>query len=451
MGVITTTIYKMFPGIEEAEKEIEKTIYAGKKAIDNCRKVIILGKNVGEYIDSGKPLGYVDKSMDVFTKGMNKAFTGAFKEMINDFTKKYGPYGLGGSFASKASQPIITTQPGSGEAARRFFVNPKGEVTIEETAAPSQPYKPGNGKEQGSQPYAGHKPLGHDYMKGLEKEAEVSKPVVKPAEQPAKPIVEQPAIGPAAIPQPVVKPAAKPVVKPVEKQLTLDSIVEDFKRKLKALSPDIDVGVDVYAPGGLLRSYASKYHQEKAEEVADVVADAVSSLPRAEAEVEAKASGLESKVSALKDKYAVNYTDVKSSKDVLDLYNKGYKAKEIIRESSKNGYRVKSYKDVISNVASAIAAGASYVREKYNNLIATALGATEQLINDYLSGKSYAEIKENLKKSTNGMNVSDSSILRVMHNYEAKSGAKVVGKRNGKAKAKNSSAKPGSKAAKAKK
>lgn len=127
---------------------------------------------------------------------------------------------------------------------------------------------------------------------------------------------------------------------------------------------------------------------------------------------------------------------------VTELYNKGYNTREITREASKNGYiKVNNYKDVIDRVVVGIKQGMTYERPYYNNQIATKLGARDQLIQDYLSGKSYKEIKENLKKNTNGMSISDSSILRIMHDYEKKNREKVVGRRKKQNKKKNNKVK----------
>jgi len=117
---------------------------------------------------------------------------------------------------------------------------------------------------------------------------------------------------------------------------------------------------------------------------------------------------------------------------IAELYNQGYNTKSIVKEAATRGYAgVKNYKDIAERVAIGINTGASYARKNYNSLVAEKLGAKEQVIQDYLSGKSYKEIKESLKKTTNGMSISDSTILRIMHDYEDKTGSKVVGKRNG--------------------
>ena len=70
-----------------------------------------------------------------------------------------------------------------------------------------------------------------------------------------------------------------------------------------------------------------------------------------------------------------------------------------------------------------------YAQNNYNNEVATQLGARDKVIDDYVSGKSYKDIKQNFKNNANGMNISDSTIRRVMHKYEAKTGQKYVGNR----------------------
>ncbi|MBN2458871.1 hypothetical protein JXB28_01175 [Candidatus Woesearchaeota archaeon] len=421
MGMIENAIYRMIPKvmpkINEFEKKVEEAVASGKEIVDDINKGVSYTKNIfrniGDYIDSGRPLGYVDKAANSIARGWKQILYGGFREMKDDFNRKYGfsPASSTGRSSGYAvpGQPVVQPAGYKPSQAPRPVVKP----VVQPIAKPT--YKP---------------------MTGPAAQPAVN-PVVKPATQlPAQPAykpIEEPAAMPK--PNPIVMPQPKPAPKPAEKQLTLDSIVDEFKRKLKQLSPDIDADIDVYAPGGLLQSYASKYEHKKAEvtEVARVVPGAVKRDGKDEALIEAKAkpSSLESKLSSLKDKYAASYDDIGASKEVLDLYNQGYKAKDIIRESKKNGYQVRSFKDIATNMAAAISAGAAYVRSKYNGLVATALGATEQVINDYLSGKSYAQIKENLKQRAGGMKISDSTILRVMHNYENNTGTKVVGNRKG--------------------
>jgi len=189
-----------------------------------------------------------------------------------------------------------------------------------------------------------------------------------------------------------------------EAKTTLDSLVNDFKQKLKQFNPGYDVNVDVYDKENIVKSYAAEHK--------------ISIKP---AEVKTKYSDL--KLSDL-------------SSRVTELYNKGYRTKEIIKEAVKQGYNaIRNYNDVTDLVVAGIKSGISYVKNKYNNAIATKLGAREQIISDYLSGKSYKEIKENLKKNTNGMGISDSTICKIMHQYEREAGKKVVGVRKGNGKA----------------
>ena len=142
---------------------------------------------------------------------------------------------------------------------------------------------------------------------------------------------------------------------------------------------------------------------------------------------------LDSLLEKIDEKYEKYIND---SVRITELYNNGYNTRQIIREAARKGYKgINNYKDVTDRVVVGIIQGASYTRN-YNNMIATKLGARAQLIMDYLAGKSYKEIKENLKRNTNGMSISNSTILRIMHDYEKRTGRKVVGKRKGKGKRK---------------
>jgi len=216
------------------------------------------------------------------------------------------------------------------------------------------------------------------------------------------------------------KQEAKPITNPIaivaeKKKSTLDELVNDFKHKIKRFNPAYDVSIDVYDNGSVIKSYAVSHKNQAEEKPAEKAVEYV----------------LENKVVADDnpgDKY------VRESLRIAELYNQGYKTRWIVKEAAKNGYvSVKNHQDITEMVAAAISSGAAYTRGNYNNAVATKLGAREQIINDYVAGKSYKEIKENLKKNTNGMNISDSSILRIMHGYEQKQGKKVVGQRISKA------------------
>jgi len=180
-----------------------------------------------------------------------------------------------------------------------------------------------------------------------------------------------------------------------KKKSTLDGLVNDFKHKIKRFNPAYDVSIDVYDKGSVIKIYAANDKRQEKPETKEYIDDPVK---------------------------------------IAKLYNQGYNTRMIIKEAGKNGWSgIKGYDDIAGKVAEAISSGAAYTRGNYNNAIATKLGAREQIINDYVAGKSYKEIKESLKKNTNGMNISDSSILRIMHGYEQKQGKKVVGQRMSKA------------------
>lgn len=111
---------------------------------------------------------------------------------------------------------------------------------------------------------------------------------------------------------------------------------------------------------------------------------------------------------------------------VANYYNIGWNTRDI-NKLVNNSY---SYNEITSKISEYVNDGGIYERLSYNHIIAEKTYAKENIVNDYLSGKSYQEIKTNLKKNTNGMNISNSTILRIMHSYENKTGKKVVGKRN---------------------
>ncbi len=116
--------------------------------------------------------------------------------------------------------------------------------------------------------------------------------------------------------------------------------------------------------------------------------------------------------------------------DVTDLYNQGYTTRYIVQEAKNQGFKnINNKDDVLMKVASGISNGMTYSRDKYDGRLAEMLGAKEQIINDYISGKSYKEIKKNLGKNTNGMKISNSSIYRTLRSYEEKTGKQVIRRR----------------------
>lgn len=94
-----------------------------------------------------------------------------------------------------------------------------------------------------------------------------------------------------------------------------------------------------------------------------------------------------------------------------------------------NANKTKTQPTTAGNAGAASMHNVQYEQNKYNNEVATQLGARDKVIDDYVSGKSYKGIKQNFKNNANGMNISDSTIRRVMHKYEASTGQKYVGNR----------------------
>ncbi len=68
-------------------------------------------------------------------------------------------------------------------------------------------------------------------------------------------------------------------------------------------------------------------------------------------------------------------------------------------------------------VAANIANGGSYGRYNYNCRIAEHLGLNEFVVNAKLSGMTYAQIKETVRKTASGMNISRSTVKRMMKKH----------------------------------
>jgi hypothetical protein len=117
------------------------------------------------------------------------------------------------------------------------------------------------------------------------------------------------------------------------------------------------------------------------------------------------------------------------SQFVYDLYNKGFNTKYIRREGKKYGHSIQNYDDITGRVATMIGLGYDYTRNQYNKLIAEKVGADQQIIQEYIQGKTYRQIRESFGYMMKGMQISNTSILRVLHSYEKKTGSKLVGKR----------------------
>lgn len=224
--------------------------------------------------------------------------------------------------------------------------------------------------------------------------------------------------------QPLVSSVPK-VDKKQEEHTALDDLVKGFSDNVKQINNDFDVKIDVYDKGLVIKSYALDSNVEEEDKEQVVTERTIHNKNK---------TYLDSLLEQTDKKY------IDDSLKITKLYNHGYNTYKIVREANRRGYAgINNYNDITDRVAVGLNSGLEYTKEKYNNAIATKLGAGEQIINNYLSGKSYKEIKENLKKNTNGMNISDSSILRIMHNYENNTGKKVVGKRNGNGKGNNKS------------
>ncbi|MBN2052843.1 hypothetical protein JW756_05040 [Candidatus Woesearchaeota archaeon] len=412
MGLFMNAVYKAIPGLQELERKTEEVI-------GYYNDVVATSKKIGDYITNNK-----DAIIDRVEKSLASSIGGMFKEIRDiksDFAKNIN------------LKPLISPtilKPGTHSSIYGSKPAGKGNGKYKTGSSQSAPTAsmPGNYQKPSAQP-------------GIMPE---SKPESKPDAKPYKsmPKVSEQIIPPKITPEkPATIPGADKMVSGLDEKLkdysaqkadansvgekigektekaadkpyqaSLDDLVNDFKKKLKTLNPGYEVKIDVYDKESVVKSYAAEQR--------------ISIKP-----VEAQ----------------TKYHDL--SIKVTELYNKGYRTRDIIREAVKQGYeKIRSYNDVADLVVSGIKSGISYVKSKYNNIVAAKLGAREQIINDYLSGKSYAEIKENLKKNTNGMNISDSTILKIMHQYEGETGKKVVGKRGGNSKkSSKGSSKAGSK------
>ncbi|MFH0870718.1 MAG: hypothetical protein V1866_06720 [archaeon] len=211
-----------------------------------------------------------------------------------------------------------------------------------------------------------------------------AKPVMK------KPIVEQ---GPSA------KKSQQTCYDGVEK------IIQEFGSRLKEFSPFLDVRVNFHEPDDVVRSYLWPKKKD------------MSSGKKAD-----KSYGSIDSIIEGADK---NY--LSSSKLVAQLYNSGKNTKDIRREMKSQGYLIKGYDDITQMVAVSISLGGRYERSNYNKRVAEKLGANHELIDDYLSGKSYHEMAGSFSKKTSGMGISYSSIKRLLKAYAAESGLDLRG------------------------
>lgn len=322
-----------------------------------------------EIVDTTKSIGdYVAKNGPTIINRIEKGFGGIIKEIRDDFQKNV-------SISPTILKPFKAYGPGNGKGYGLGAASTKASG-----AAPKPAPKPAPAP------------------------AETYKPAEKTRAEPAEfdPVIREPTFDKAF--------ASQKEKKPVEKQTTLDEIVNDFKGKLKKFNTGYDANIDVYDQGNVIKSYASV---QKPKVFPQVV--------------------VQEKPKIAEQKSTADQKYLEDSISITEMYNQGYNTTWIINESAKRGYEgVRNRTDITDRVALSLDAGlASYTRGKYDGIIATKLGAKEQIINDYLAGKSYKEIRDNLKSKTNGMTISDSSILRTMHKYEKQAKKKVVGKRNG--------------------
>jgi|GEM_PF-2038247 len=204
-----------------------------------------------------------------------------------------------------------------------------------------------------------------------------------------------------------------------KKKTSLDDLIRDFKNKLAEFNKDFDAEINIYENNRIIRAYGLNKKVNALRNPGLSINEQKKSL-----EDKANETYTGSSLRGLNSRY------VEDSIRIAELYNKGYTTRQIIREAHQRGYRgVSNYEDVTSRVVIGIKQGVPYTRRSYNNIIATKLGARTQLIKDYLAGKSYKEIKDNLRRNTNGMSISNSTILRIMHDYEKRTGRRVVGRR----------------------
>jgi hypothetical protein len=92
-------------------------------------------------------------------------------------------------------------------------------------------------------------------------------------------------------------------------------------------------------------------------------------------------------------------------------------ARHIYSELTKRGVDVYCYDDLAKIVADGISLGSKYLRPRYDHVISGYLGANEKVIEDYASGRSYAEIRAEFFERTHGMRISDSSIGRLISKH----------------------------------
>ncbi len=385
MGLISEALYSTFPGLRQAEAEAEK-------AVDCLQNSFELGKKIGGYV-----LDRNDEIINNVKNSIGHYFSGLTKTLINDFEDYASPgngSGMDGARQTYRQRPSQASH--SAQASQPFTEKKSGQVTSIVLPPSSQPASLDN--HGGSEEQEVYENKNYENKKHKESFREAYS---KPA-------------------------------KSKTKDRTLDEVIKNFKEDLKNLNKDYDASIDIYECKSKIKSYAAQ----------DLEDDSVDSEV-IDKSCAAGSKYLDSLVSGASHEY------IKNSFKITELYNQGLNTHRIRYKIRKtvfgNNAVLRDYNELTDRVALAISLGSTYLRGHYNNAVAEKLGAREQIINNYLSGKSYKEIKQNLKKNTNGMTISDSSILRIMHDYEKKTRKKVVGKRRRKGRGKTMSKKHGKK------
>ena len=371
--------YRLIPGVKEFEDGVEQVLGAYKSI-----------KGIGDYLDKNSP-AIVEK--------MGRIVGETLSDIWDDMKSKVR---ISPSILEPLNKAYASSK-GGGNGKGQYGAKPSAQKPAYQSA------------KQASQGLADPE-IQKSMISESKTESFANKSFLKPAATPAPQVSQTPT---KQAPQ---KPTTPPIVVPgaQNKSSALDDLVNDFKQKVKSINSSYDIKVDVYDNDKVIQSYAPASAQAKQQ---------VASQQKTPLH---KNTYLENLLQNADKKF------IDDSIKVAEMYNNGYKTKWIINEAAKKGYSgINSYSDITDRVALSLDAGMSYTRGKYDNTISTKLGAKEQMINDYLAGKSYKEIKESLKSKTNGMTISDSSILRTMHKYEKESRKKVVGKRNGRGKGKN--------------
>jgi len=107
----------------------------------------------------------------------------------------------------------------------------------------------------------------------------------------------------------------------------------------------------------------------------------------------------------------------KTARFVSSLYNNGLNYREIKRVAGWQGIVVKSYDEMLGLVAANIANGGEYMRYNYNRKIAEHLGLNEFVVKAKQSGMTYSQIKDVVKERANGMNISRSTVKRLLKKH----------------------------------